>query len=233
MILPTGRPRLIPAHAGKTVASATSGAGLPAHPRSHGENVTVLPQQSAQPGSSPLMRGKPRHQRVRRAGAGLTPAHAGKTRRCCRACSGRWAHPRSRGENAALVTGTILPSGSSPLMRGKHHGRHGRYLRRGLIPAHAGKTEPGCSRTSPSTAHPHSCGENVVCFCAPSAVQGSSPLTRGKPEHAGRNLRRRGLIPAHAGKTRRPSRCRSTRWAHPHSCRENMVSDGKVSLEDG
>ena len=53
-------------------------------------------------------------------------------------------------------------------------------------------------------AHPRSRGENVVCFFVPSAVQGSSPLTRGKLNGVLVSSERLGLIPAHAGKTEVP-----------------------------
>ena len=62
---------------------------------------------------------------------------------------------------------------------------------------------------------------------------GSSPLTRGKRERAALNGDCERLIPAHAGKTSHPSSVSSCRQAHPRSRGENMVSDGKVSLEDG
>ena len=72
-------PRLIPAHAGKTMASVLSVCPLSAHPRSRGENA----------GDRPLST-RPRW---------LIPAHAGKTP--CLALAGPLgpAHPRSRGEN--------------------------------------------------------------------------------------------------------------------------------------
>ena len=167
------------------------------------------------------MRGKLACELVDGGAAGLIPAHAGKTRPARRRTSLRGAHPRSRGEHQDEGSVTGLEGGSSPLMRGKLL-QDDRFLPvDGLIPAHAGKTEPGCSRTSPSTAHPHSCGENVVCFCAPSAVQGSSPLMRGKRGHGSHGQVEHGLIPAHTGKTRA---CRaeptSTR-AHPRSRGEN------------
>ena len=57
-----------------------------------------------------------------------------------------------------------------------------------------------------------------------SAIHGSSPLTRGKPQLLSHAVRRLRLIPAHAGKTSR-RRCR--RWragAHPRSRGENAVT---------
>ena len=133
------------------------------------------------------------------------------------------AHPRSRGEND-VKTGSGLPVlGSSPLTRGK--------------PWFSG--HPGRGRR----AHPRSRGENPSRRSTTSPPMGSSPLTRGKPDgldgasairglipaHAGKtkptpeSKSRPGLIPAHAGKTpSRPSRTSPTR-AHPRSRGENWV----------
>ena len=112
--------------------------------------------------------------------------------------------------------------GSSPLTRGKPQivqlvGQVG-----GLIPAHAGKTSEMLVSISIGPAHPRSRGENICSPCMPSALSGSSPLTRGKLIAYTHALRQVRLIPAHAGKTR------STRgacvWprAHPRSRGENI-----------
>ena len=150
--------RLIPAHAGKTLRGCGRGGLRGAHPRSRGENMVI-----------------------RGAWYRLIPAHAGKTR--CppgrdRACP---AHPRSRGENFCFVSELTPEDGSSPLTRGKLLLRLRAHARGRLIPAHAGKTRPCCSRTPPYGAHPRSRGENLG--------------------RVGRVLPVRGLIPAHAGKT--------------------------------
>ena len=74
--------RLIPAHAGKTVA----------------DDALI----AAEDGSSPLTRGK-----LRSLGSGISstrliPAHAGKTGRDEPITTWKRAHPRSRGENNRL-----------------------------------------------------------------------------------------------------------------------------------
>ena len=70
--------RLIPAHAGKTGRRMMPAGGLGAHPRSRGENGSVL-SFYAGGGSSPLTRGKQNLQPNRHFVPGLIPAHAGKT----------------------------------------------------------------------------------------------------------------------------------------------------------
>ena len=112
--------RLIPAHAGKTVASAHMCVDQEAHPRSRGENPSASRAGLLRPGSSPLTRGKRSlHLQPRNPGR-LIPAHAGKTADAATAQGLDWAHPRSRGENQIQVLKAHLGDGSSPLTRGKH-----------------------------------------------------------------------------------------------------------------
>ena len=92
-------PRLIPAHAGKTVSRCVWSLIFGAHPRSRGENATGVRLISATHGSSPLTRGKrPRRRRTHR-DRRLIPAHAGKTWLGQTYVQTPAAHPRSRGEN--------------------------------------------------------------------------------------------------------------------------------------
>ena len=200
---------LIPAHAGKTCAPALVPGGSGAHPRSRGENHMPSRTRSAPTGSSPLTRGKHPPGQDRGRGHGLIPAHAGKTplRRSSAAASA--AHPRSRGENIGRDGVSDVKRGSSPLTRGKHVLTHPPRARLGLIPAHAGKTSSKRSAATSSAAHPRSRGENVIAAIAALVAIGSSPLTRGKLGAIHGRYRGRGLIPAHAGKTRRALRYRN------------------------
>ena len=131
---------LIPAHAGKTQASARVALTVRAHPRSRGENASRRLRPARSSGSSPLTRGKHCADRTRRGKDGLIPAHAGKTRTVRARPSSAGAHPRSRGENRPRAKPGHPPPGSSPLTRGKPDWRRRRSLGAGLIPAHAGKT---------------------------------------------------------------------------------------------
>ena len=76
---PTNCSRLIPAHAGKTQTMGTGLARSRAHPRSRGENGSVLSFYAGGGGSSPLTRGKRRGRPSSHSTPGLIPAHAGKT----------------------------------------------------------------------------------------------------------------------------------------------------------
>ena len=113
-------PRLIPAHAGKTLCAFCVVSSPPAHPRSRGENYPGPSGRWNCGGSSPLTRGKRRRRGLPRHGSRLIPAHAGKTR-CAGSCSCQCpAHPRSRGENIENDPRSGTGVGSSPLTRGKH-----------------------------------------------------------------------------------------------------------------
>ena len=142
------------------------------------------------------------------------------------------AHPRSRGENQVDAGLRDLHDGSSPLTRGKQGvprcGPDGERL----IPAHAGKTSSHRRNATTRKAHPRSRGENAVSQAVESVVAGSSPLTRGKHLCGLGNPLPGGLIPAHAGKTRRSRTGRSPDEAHPRSRGEN-AGVVRVDRDDG
>ena len=124
-------------------------------------------------------------------------------------------------------------TGSSPLTRGKPCDHPAPARRSGLIPAHAGKTACSCAAWTRRRAHPRSRGENMRSVPKPSINEGSSPLTRGKPRPIAPATTRIGLIPAHAGKTRRPcGRSRGSR-AHPRSRGENLVIESRQNCWAG
>ena len=181
------------------------------------------PLPDLQKGSSPLTRGKPPVPFWSPQMSGLIPAHAGKTSRLYRPTGMRRAHPRSRGENPGPQPRRRLPTGSSPLTRGKRPTRRTRRPQGGLIPAHAGKTRCFAATSCTTSAHPRSRGENQDENVINLSKQGSSPLTRGKQNPGARKGPLRGLIPAHAGKTRKYLRWNYPRAAHPRSRGENTL----------
>ena len=132
--------RLIPAYAGKTRSTALLLTALRAHPRVCGENLKHAGELMPFEGSSPRMRGKLCRAIKVICHIGLIPAYAGKTRRRPHAHRPRWAHPRVCGENLCQLIPAKTRMGSSPRMRGKRRRRNHHRIRRGLIPAYAGKT---------------------------------------------------------------------------------------------
>ena len=154
------RPRLIPAHAGKTDPMSLPRLSAEAHPRSRGENeLARMPRDTAR-GSSPLTRGKHSLTRARVIGERLIPAHAGKTRATTASARAPQAHPRSRGENDEAGKPVAADDGSSPLTRGKLAINDEAMRGHRLIPAHAGKTGPVFVVPKTCMAHPRSRGEN-------------------------------------------------------------------------
>ena len=132
---------LIPARAGKTLASSARASWARAHPRAGGENLIGVAADLSAQGSSPRGRGKRTVRactfRTRR----LIPARAGKTAATARAAPSSEAHPRAGGENPLIPLMNPWMSGSSPRGRRKLGDR---VLDAGvdrLIPARAGKTQ--------------------------------------------------------------------------------------------
>ena len=184
-------------------------------------------------GSSPLTRGKRKGRGLFADVGGLIPAHAGKT-----GCPRAWtrsgaAHPRSRGENPVTVLRLSAYSGSSPLTRGKPAVRNVGVHVRGLIPAHAGKTQRARSIRRRRRAHPRSRGENSQAEETLRPRTGSSPLTRGKLVSTIDQRVGERLIPAHAGKTSRRMHPRTSAPAHPRSRGENPVAGECRARRDG
>ena len=162
-----------------------------------------------------------REQRGWPACPGITPRWAGYHPYSHPITISKTTHPRSRRENthADSIDGTSV--GSSPLARGKRGHHRTRRSDRRLIPAHAGKTERTRAAAQASEAHPRSRGENESKEEGDNVVNGSSPLTRGKPaEHLVSEAPDR-LIPAHAGKTSCCSGDAPGEGAHPRSRGEN------------
>ena len=172
--------RLIPAHAGKTLAPAAPGRAARAHPRSRGENTLIRADDKTFKGSSPLTRGKLDRGGLQTRETRLIPAHAGKTPRFRRRLLRGRAHPRSRGENNEIKDRLNAVAGSSPLTRGKRGGEVGLPIGARLIPAHAGKTHSSEPDLNGGGAHPRSRGENCEELRVEDLRLGSSPLTRGK-----------------------------------------------------
>mgnify|MGYP006945809237 CR=1 FL=1 len=103
----------------------------------------------------------------------------------------------------------------------------------GLIPAHAGKTQPPIPGSAANPAHPRSRGENITSRAGISLSLGSSPLTRGKLRSAATARMSAGLIPAHAGKTLNDASSELSPAAHPRSRGENKLAPLNADLPLG
>ena len=154
------RAGLIPAWAGKTETSRSSGPGIWAHPRVGGENPSSERLEARGAGSSPRGRGKHLACVEDDFIVRLIPAWAGKTARRADHRSRRPAHPRVGGENGVEPPDVCEGHGSSPRGRGKHEVRLACLRVDRLIPAWAGKTSSFSLLAGAVRAHPRVGGEN-------------------------------------------------------------------------
>ena len=147
------------------------------------------------------MRGTP--QRLYAAGstAGIIPAHAGNTCRGAQAGSRHGDHPRACGEHMITAVRCVLPSGSSPRMRGTLRHSRPHHLQPGIIPAHAGNTFVPTEEEVLSGDHPRACGEHRLGVYSDSQQPG--------------------IIPAHAGNTVSLDRVPNVYRDHPRACGEH------------
>ena len=133
-------PGITPACAGKTCRNGFLVCLDWDHPRACGENAAEMLSGSRFEGSPPRMRGKPDLGYFFRRVKGITPAHAGKTRRVARKEMPERDHPRACGENTLSRPSRLRGAGSPPRMRGKRCPASIALSAGRITPAHAGKT---------------------------------------------------------------------------------------------
>ena len=154
-------------------------------------------------GSSPHVRGTPR--RCSQAGrvARFIPACAGNASRPTAPRCSLTVHPRIRGERDRHSPESCMRAGSSPHTRGTRHKCAHRLSACRFIPAYAGNANWRCATRQVWTVHPRIRGERAKGRFPSATRTGSSPHTRGTPEHpAGQPVPAR-FIPAYAGNARR------------------------------
>ena len=170
---------IIPAYAGNTSANSSSASTKRDHPRVCGEHFSEQFERINKTGSSPRMRGTRMISSDFLTYHGIIPAYAGNTRLPCSYRRLEWDHPRVCGEHTAVGDAVISAKGSSPRMRGTHHGITVRGAEPGIIPAYAGNT--GGTRANGWIArdHPRVCGEHPPPMMMIATLSGSSPRMRG------------------------------------------------------
>ncbi len=156
--------------------------------------------------------------------AGIIPASAGSTTPAsgCPAC--RRDHPRVCGEHLSANDHDALTVGSSPRLRGARAFTSPDKPGLGIIPASAGSTSWGRGTRTRSRDHPRVCGEHTSANVLTDGSSGSSPRLRGASGGHRHTARRRGIIPASAGSTRRCPSFRRRRWDHPRVCGEHLLA---------
>ena len=193
---------ITPAHAGKSLLLQDLPLRWEDHPRACGEKGCPYHRHHPQLGSPPRMRGKVCDHALKCVRNRITPAHAGK--RAGVRTSGRASkdHPRACGEKKSKRTGTPLPTGSPPRMRGKEKNAGCTRPTSGITPAHAGKSVSQPLKLKSTGDHPRACGEKPIMLSWAVWDSGSPPRMRGKGNFRILFSLSGGITPAHAGKSR-------------------------------
>ena len=133
----------------------------------------------------------------------IIPAHAGFTARFLRKSSHWGDHPRTRGVYVPLPQDHAAVTGSSPHTRGLPNRPLSVDFADGIIPAHAGFTPRTSARRPWWADHPRTRGVYWAAYRPGRWTWGSSPHTRGLRPRLRGAVKDAGIIPAHAGFTRR------------------------------
>ena len=110
--------------------------------------------------------------------------------------------------------------GSPPHTRGKVTAATGTAYRRGITPAHAGKSHRHLSRLAFHRDHPRTRGEKRRYCPGFASSQGSPPHTRGKVSDVAVQEGDQGITPAHAGKRNLSGHRKVLSKDHPRACGE-------------
>ena len=171
--------RIIPADAGNTLSVSRYVFRQGDHPRGCGEHNASCTTRSQSGGSSPRMRGTHLENSYDMDTLGIIPADAGNTTIHPSANPYTRDHPRGCGEHPCMEPTETPWAGSSPRMRGTHHGVQLFGDRAGIIPADAGNTVPPAIWPYHPQDHPRGCGEHRRSSLGSSIQVGSSPRMRG------------------------------------------------------
>ena len=196
-----GGVRLIPTYAGNTSLLSPPFSRVKAHPHVCGEHMIRHCGLQVRSGSSPRMRGTPSSRGESLRHLRLIPTYAGNTARSLPWCWGKRAHPHVCGEHLPVSKQQQCLAGSSPRMRGTHRSELMTAPPMRLIPTYAGNTARPRVCVSPSSAHPHVCGEHSLRWWSMTCTPGSSPRMRGTHPTGRRSPRLGRLIPTYAGNT--------------------------------
>ena len=131
----------IPAYAGRTVLALASERPWRKHPRIRGENALRKSACCLTSETSPHTRGEQNARGAFRADVGNIPAYAGRTGRTPQNFARPEKHPRIRGENTHTGQKLLKLPETSPHTRGEPFYDPKSGVKRGNIPAYAGRTK--------------------------------------------------------------------------------------------
>ena len=150
----------------------------------------------------------------------ITPAHAGKRSQRRMTAKSKRDHPRPCGEKWLCWLTRSLSVGSPPPMRGKAPPASAPLCRRGITPAHAGKSHVSICLQFCLRDHPRPCGEKPSTALLASLLVGSPPPMRGKGLSVTLRCAHSRITPAHAGKSFAANVNTLKRLDHPRPCGE-------------
>ena len=225
--------RITPAHAGKSEHVFGIIKCFRDHPRTRGEKFQLTDEVNYVSGSPPHTRGKECHALFPPVQSRITPAHAGKSRKCYSAFAPAEDHPRTRGEKSQVLQCLCSRRGSPPHTRGKGAAWATFATLKRITPAHAGKSLAvffGCCRWGD---HPRTRGEKHTYKIISFRRVGSPPHTRGKVPGIVIHRHRGRITPAHAGKRCRSEPRRQALMDHPRTRGEKRHCRRKTRTANG
>ena len=172
------------------------------------------------PGSPPHVRGKAGKSILACYSFRITPACAGKSRKCGPTCTLFWDHPRVCGEKASCQAWRRSGRGSPPRVRGKDGQVRICGHEIGITPACAGKSPLKGRICRYRGDHPRVCGEKLIASKRETLCTGSPPRVRGKEEEGELSARKDRITPACAGKRLWAAWKAQQEKDHPRVCGE-------------
>ena len=118
-------------------------------------------------------------------------------------------------------------------MRGKEFSRLCLKNDIGITPAHAGKSGAKPCEAQHNRDHPRACGEKNIEEWRILREAGSPPRMRGKEETNEGISKKRGITPAHAGKSLATDKQILSARDHPRACGEKSSDSAVVMVPSG
>ena len=168
-------------------------------PRGRGEQTVTFPRRLFSMGPSPRARGAADGHLLVFGVRGVFPACTGSRKDSRRTRTASRGHPRIHGEQAERYSSAARCSGSFPRTQGTDTllREEGRVV--GVIPGHAGSSNPTTCPAPRTWGHPRIRGEQSMKIGPAGATSGPSPHTRGWPRVPCTRPRPGVLLPAGAG----------------------------------
>ena len=211
---------IIPAGAGRSPSHWRLMLDYGDHPRGCGEKKPIAEFPTSTSGSSPRVRGEGNSLRPQPIWEGIIPAGAGRSNSMNKKAATTGDHPRGCGEKWVYLMAWLVPSGSSPRVRGEALRFTQRRNSSGIIPAGAGRSSSRVYGGVKRGDHPRGCGEKPIDIQISNLREGSSPRVRGEDTKTSPCPTASRIIPAGAG---RRSNLRKSTWSaqdHPRGCGE-------------